>query len=117
MAALRREEASCTSLLPAVWPLRMRVSRSATGSVMLMLRPSPAALGEPRNLAAACDLADLHPREPELAVHAARTSGDGAALALPRGARITRLRLQRRLRSGTLSGRALGAADQLLELR
>src|SRR5215469_9701135 len=118
IAALRREEPSCTSFLPAVWPLRMRVSRSAMGSVMLMARaPSPARLGETWDLAAACDLADLHPRQPEFAVHAARAPGNGATLALPRRTRIARLRLQRRLRSGTLLGRALGASDQLLELR
>src|SRR4029077_10322208 len=34
-------------------------------------RPLPARLGETRDLTAACDLADLHPREPELAVYAA----------------------------------------------
>src|SRR6516162_6675669 len=118
MAALRREEPSCTSLLPAVWPLRMRVSRSAMGSVMLMpSAPSPARLGEAGDFAAACDLADLHAREAELAVYPARAPGDGAAVALPRGARIARQRLQRRLRGGPLLGRALRASDQLLELR
>src|SRR5215472_9062717 len=117
MAALRREEPSCTSVLPAVWPLRMRVSRSAMGSVMLMRRPSPARLGETRDLAAARDLADLHARQSELAVYPARAPGDGAALALPRGARIARLRLQLRLCGGAHLGRALRAADQLLELR
>src|SRR5215469_356943 len=117
MAVFRLEEASCTSLLPAVWPLRIRVNRSATGSVMLMRRPSPARLGEARDLAAARDLADLHPRKAELAVHAARAPGDGAALALPRRTGIARQRLQRRLSGGPLLGRALGASDQLLELR
>src|SRR6476661_10348197 len=47
MAAFRREEASCTSFLPAVWPLRMRVSRSAMGSVMLMASPHQLALDRP----------------------------------------------------------------------
>src|SRR5579864_5155210 len=117
MAVFRREEASCTSLLPAVWPLRMRVRRSAIGSVMLMRRPSPARLGQARDLAAACDLADLHARQPELAVHPARAPGDGAAVAVPRGTGIARLRLQRGLRGHTLLGRALGTADQLPELR
>src|SRR5215472_7801633 len=117
MAVFNREESSCTSALPAVWPLRMRVRRSATGSVMLMLRPSPARLREARNLTARGHLADLHPREAELAVHAARAARDGAALALPRGARIAGLRLQGRLRSRALLGRAPRAADQLLELR
>src|SRR6266480_6157179 len=116
MAVFRREDASCTSLLPAVWPLRMRVNRSAMGSVMLMRRPSPARLGETGNLTTTGDLADLHPREAELAVHAARAAGDGATVALARRTRITRLRLQLRLRRHALLGRALGAADQLLEL-
>src|SRR5579864_8101553 len=118
MAAFSREESSCTSLLPAVWPLRMRVRRSAMGSVMLMPgAPSPARLGETGDLAAACDLADLHARQPELAVHPARAPGDGAAVAVPRGTGIARLRLQRGLRGHTLLGRALGTADQLPELR
>src|ERR1700733_13196101 len=116
MAVFRREEASCTSLLPAVWPLRMRVSRSAIGSVMLMRRPSPARLGEARDLTAARDLADLHPRQPELAVHPTRAPGDGATVAVPRRTGVARLRLQLRLRRHTLLGRALGASDQLLEL-
>src|SRR5579864_61445 len=118
MAAFSREESSCTSLLPAVWPLRMRVRRSAMGSVMLMPgAPSPARLGETGDLAAACDFADLHPRQPELAVHPARAPGDGAPVALSRGTRVAGQRLQRRLRRGPLLGRAPRAADQLLELR
>src|SRR6516162_3380346 len=117
MAVFRFEEARCTSLLPAVWPLRIRVSRSAIGSVMLMRRPSPARLGKARDLAAAGDLADLDARQSELAIHTARAPGDRAALALPRRTGIARLRLQRRLCGRTLFGRSLGASDQLLELR
>src|SRR5467141_3267868 len=104
MAVFSREDASCTSLLPAVWPLRMRVNRSAMGSVMLMRRPSPARLGETGNLTTTGDLADLHPREAELAVHAARASGNGAAVALPRRTGIARLRLQLHLRRQALFG-------------
>src|ERR1700730_3436305 len=115
MAVFRREDASCTSLLPAVWPLRMRVNRSAMGSVMLMRRPSPARLGETGNLTAAGDLAELHPREAELAVHAARAPGNGAPVALPRGTRIPRLRLQLRLRSDALFGRTLVPAEREVE--
>src|SRR5215467_10403650 len=118
MAVFNREESSCTSALPAVWPLRMRVRRSATGSVMLMaFVPSPACLRQARDLPAGGHLADFHPREAELAVHAARAARDGAALALARGARIAGLRLQCRLGSRALLGRAPRAADQLLELR
>src|SRR5580658_237173 len=117
MAVFRREDASCTSALPAVWPLRMRVRRSAIGSVMLMRYASPARLDEPRNLTAVGDFADLHPRQTKLAVHAARAPGDGATVALPARTRVARHRLQLRLRSQTLFGRTLGASDQLLELR
>src|SRR2546429_4180832 len=116
MAVFRREDASCTSLLPAVWPLRMRVNRSAMGSVMLMRRPSPARLGETGNLTTTGDLADLHPREAELAVHAARAAGDGATVALPRGAGIARLRLQLPRCGTPLLGRPLGRAAHPLDL-
>src|ERR1700686_4213108 len=102
MAVFRREDASCTSLLPAVWPLRMRVNRSAMGSVMLMRRPSPARLGETGIAPAAGDLGDLHPREAELAVPAARAAGIAATVALPRRTRIPRLRLQLLVRSHAL---------------
>src|SRR5437764_15294727 len=105
MAVFRREDASCTSLLPAVWPLRMRVNRSAMGSVMLMRRPSPARLGETGNLTTTGDLAHLHPRQAELALHAARAAGDGATVALPRGTGIPRLRRQLRLSRPPLLGR------------
>src|ERR1700733_7810410 len=94
MAVFRREESMCTSVLPAVWPLRMRVSRSAIGSVMLMQPPSPARLGQAGNLAAVRDFADLHPRQTELAVHTTRTPGDRTAIAVARSRGIARLRLQ-----------------------
>src|SRR5579862_6321075 len=95
----------------------MRVSRSAMGSVMLMRQSSPARLREAGDLPTARDLADLHPRQPEFAVHAARAPGDGAAVALPRGAGVARLSLQLSLCRRALLGRRLGAADQLLQLR
>src|SRR5438105_14661120 len=91
----------------------MRVNRSAMGSVMLMRHPSPARLAETGNLTTTGDLADLHPREAELAVHAARAAGDGATVALPRATGIARLRLQLRLCGHELLGRTLGAADRL----
>src|ERR1700733_618451 len=117
MAVFRREEASCTSLLPAVWPLRMRVKRSAIGSVMLMRRPSPAGLGKAGYLAAVGALADLLPREAELAVHAPGAPGNGAAIAVPRRTGVARLRLQLRLGGLARFGRSPGASDELLELR
>src|SRR5580704_4432496 len=94
----------------------MRVRRSAMGSVMLIGAPSPARLGQTRDLPAIRDFADLHPRQTELAVHAARAAGDRAAIAMARGTRIARHRLQLRLRRLPILVRRLGAADELLEL-
>src|SRR6185312_3578172 len=116
MATFTFEEASCTSLLPAVWPLRMRVSRSAIGSVMLIRRPSPARLRQARNLAAVGDLPDLHARQAELAVHAPRAAGNGAALALARRARVPGHGLQLHLRCCAVVGGSPRAADQLFQL-
>src|SRR5487761_290979 len=116
MAVFSREEERRTSALPAVWPLRMRVRRSAIGSVMLIGRPSPARLRETRNLAAVGDFADLDPREAELAVHTARSARDRAAVASARSTRVPRLRLQLHLRGRTFLGWGFGVADQLLEL-
>src|SRR5688572_1620905 len=95
----------------------MRVRRSAMGSVMLIRAPSPARLAEARNLAAVRDLADLHARETELAVHAPRAAGDRAAVALARGARIARQRLELCLRGRAVLRRGPRAADQLLQFR
>src|SRR6185295_9375549 len=110
------EEDMVTSCLRACCALRMRVRRSAIGSVMLMRRSSPARLGQARNLAAIGDLADLHARQAELAIHAARAAGDRAAIALAARARIPRHRLQFRLRGGTRLGRGARTADLLFEL-
>src|SRR5262245_63418839 len=96
------------SALRAVCPLRMRVRRSAMGSVMLMPRSSPARLGHARDLAAVHDLADLHARQPELAVHATGTTRDRATLAPARSTRVARLLLQLRLRGVFLLRGAAG---------
>src|SRR6185312_14516659 len=104
MASFTLEEASCTSLLPAVWPLRMRVNRSAIGSVMLIRLSSPARLRETRNLTAVRDFANLHAGNAELAVHATRATGDCATIAHPRSAGVARLSLQLRLRLLALFG-------------
>src|SRR5688572_23139291 len=117
MAVFTLEDDIDTSVLRAVCALRMRVSRSAMGSVMLMPRSSPARLRDARDLAAVHDLADLHARETELAVHATGAARDRAAHAAAGGARIARLRLQLRLRGRALFRRAARAADDLLQLR
>src|SRR5689334_399337 len=117
MAVFTFDEDMLTSLLRAVCALRMRVRRSAIGSVMLIRRASPARLGYARNLAAVHDLADLHAREAELAVHATGTTRDRTTLAPTRGARIARLLLQLRLRGEFMFLGAAQAADDFLQLR
>src|SRR5271163_4611241 len=97
MASFSFEAPIPTVGLPADCALRMRVRRSAIGSVMLIVRASPARLRQARNLAATGGLAQLGARQPELAVHPARTAGNGAAVALPRCPSVTRLLLQLRL--------------------
>src|SRR5690606_40388794 len=87
--------------LPAPCPLRMRVSRSATGSVMLIsARLLPARLHETGDLAAIGNLADLGARQAELAVHTARTTRHLTAVAPARGTRVPWLLLQFHLRLG-----------------
>src|SRR5689334_22683597 len=117
MAVFTFDEDMLTSVLRAVCALRMRVRRSAMGSVMLIRRASPARLGHARDLAAVHDLADLDARETELAVHATGTARDRAAIAVTRRARIARLLLQLRLRGEFLFGGAARAADDFLQLR
>src|SRR5258708_10628395 len=116
MASFSFEAPTPTVGLPADCALRIRVRRSAIGSVMLIVRASPTRLRKARNLAAIGGLAQLGARQPELAVHAARTSGDRAAVTLPRRARVARLLLQFRLRGFARLGPGLRVADQLLEL-
>src|SRR6187397_2894698 len=74
--------------------LRMRVSMSAMGSLMLMASSLPAGLDHSGDLATHGDLADLVAREPELAERAARAAGHGAAVAKPHGRGVARQRLQ-----------------------
>src|ERR1700746_902045 len=88
MGLFHFDDANCTSGLPAVWALRMRVNRSATGSVMLIARPSPARLRETWDFAPEGDFADLYARQTKLAIHTARTARDCAAFTLARRARV-----------------------------
>src|SRR5215207_2634137 len=73
--------------------LRMRVSMSAMGSLMLICGLLPARLDHAGDLAAHRDLADLVAREAELAEGAARAAGHGAAVAKAHGGRVARHRL------------------------
>src|SRR3954467_9871654 len=84
MAALRRDAGIETSEWPTICALRMRVSMSAIGSCMLMLLslPSslPTCLDDSRHLALEGKVAQLVAREAKLAIHAARTAGQRAAV-------------------------------------
>jgi hypothetical protein len=64
---------------------------------MLIVRASPTRLRQAWNFAAVGGLTQLGACQAELAVHAARTPGDRAAVALPRRRCIARLALQFRL--------------------
>src|SRR5688572_19319619 len=82
------------SVWPTNWALRMRISMSAIGSVMLMRRSSPAGLDHAGHLALEGELAQLVAAEAELAVHAARPPGHGAAVAQAHGGSVARQLLQ-----------------------
>src|ERR1051325_930318 len=97
--------------------LRMRVSMSAMGSLMLISCLLPARLDHSGDLAAHRDLADLVAREAELAERAARAARHGAAVAQPHGRGVARQRLQLRARlvAGLVGGlRVLDDRQQLL---
>src|SRR6478609_6618353 len=108
MLPLSRECGMATSSWNAVFALRMRVSMSAIGSVMVMTvllsrrgslaglwRRSwlPGGLGDARQLAGVRHLAQADPAQAELAVHRVRTPAALAAGVAAHG----ELRLRRRL--------------------
>src|SRR5580692_1978178 len=94
MATLRREDGIATEVFSAVCALRMRVSISAIGSVMLIGSLLPACLGQAGNFAAHRNVAQLVAAQAEFAVRAARTPGQLASVAQPRRAGIARQLLQ-----------------------
>src|SRR5688500_17879628 len=112
-----------TSGLPEDWPLRMRVRRSAMGSVMLIwlvlqwFQLLPAGLAEARNIAAHGCFAQLGTAQTELSIVTARAARDCAALALPALARVARQRLQRGDCGLALRRRARRLANRFLQLR
>src|SRR5882762_5756210 len=86
MEILSLEEGTPTAVFPTIWALRIRVSMSAMGSVMLMREALlPARLDEARNLAAQRDFAQLVAPQPELAKHPARPAGQPATVAQAHG--------------------------------
>src|SRR5262245_47650721 len=69
----------CTSWCIATLALRMRVSMSAIGSVIVIVGlPSPARLGHARHLAGVHELAQADPAEAELSVERARPTAPAA---------------------------------------
>src|SRR4051812_26987929 len=94
MAALSRDAGITTSVCPTIWALRIRVSMSETGSVMLIVAPLPARLDDAGHLALEREIAQLVAPESELAVHPARPAGERAAIAQAHRRRIARHFLQ-----------------------
>src|SRR5690349_20512167 len=74
-----------TSSCIATLPLRMRVSMSAMGSVIVIAAstPSPRCLRDAGNFAGVRHLAQADPAQAELAVHGARTTTTTAARVAP----------------------------------
>src|SRR5215472_16192941 len=108
IATLTPDDGMWTVAFSASCALRMRVSMSAIGSVMLICDSLPARLDDARDLAAHRDLAQLVAAEPELSEHAPWTPGQRAAIAQPGRARVARQRLQLAARRGAiLFGKAL----------
>src|SRR6188472_2898484 len=71
ISVFSRDAGISTSSWAAVIPLRIRVRKSAIGSVIDM-RASPTRLRHAGDEALVCQLTQAHAAEPELAVHRAR---------------------------------------------
>src|SRR3954462_4908316 len=99
-----------TVAFDTICALRMRVSRSAMGSLMLMklLLALPAGLDHAGDVACEGELADLVAGQPELAERAARAARDAAAVALAGGVRVTGQLLESQARGGALLVALLG---------
>src|SRR5260221_3017157 len=107
------EQGMLTSTCPTIWALRMRVSMSAIGSVMLIADSLPARLDHAGDLAAQRQFAQLVAPEAELAVHAARPPGEGAAVAQPHRRGVARQLLQLGARRVAVLVAGLGVLDYL----
>src|SRR5689334_20071155 len=87
-----REAGTVTLSRRADWPLRMRVSKSPTGSVIAMVYglPLPARLHDAGQPAQRRQLTQRQPRQLELAVHAPGPARELAPIADARRRRIAR---------------------------
>src|SRR6185503_9861133 len=117
MAIFTLDEGIATVARSISCALRMRVSMSAMGSVMLMRHLSPARLDDAGDLPAHRVLAQLVAAQAEFAVVAARTTGQRAAVAQPRLVGVPRQLLQLHARRvAVLVGRARVGDDRLQRL-
>src|SRR5882724_11486063 len=87
-----REAGAVTLSRRAAWPLRIRVSKSPTGSVIAMVYglPLPARLHDAGQSTRRRELTQRKARELELAIHRARPARDRASVANARRRRIAR---------------------------
>src|SRR5882762_10716313 len=101
------EAGAATTAWRARCPLRIRVSMSPRGSVIMARLPSPARFEHAGDQAGGGQLADRDARQLELPVIAARPPGQGAPIANPRVGAVARQLRQLQLRLEALLGRRL----------
>src|SRR5271154_3465602 len=102
------EAGAATTAWRARCPLRIRVSMSPRGSLIVMrILPLPARLDQARDLSGRGQFANRDPRQPELAVIAARPPGQLATVADARRRAVPRQARELQLRFKTLFGRRL----------
>src|SRR5258706_3437296 len=99
------------STCPTIWALRMRVSMSAIGSLMLIARSLPARLDDARHLAVQSEIAQLDAPEAEFLVHPAWPPGQRATVAQPDRRGIARQPLQLGARGVAVLVRSLHVVD------
>src|SRR3989338_9017319 len=95
MARFTRDDGMRTLSFSAWRLLRMRVSMSAIGSVIIVKYLLPARLEHAGHFALHHEFAQLAAPQPEFFVHTARAPGQGAARTLARARRIPRHFLKR----------------------
>src|SRR5713226_6393415 len=102
-----------TAVFPTIWALRMRVSISAMGSVMLISGSLllPARLDQSRDLSAHRDFAQLVAPQSELAKDPARPAGQPATIAQAHGRCVPRQLLELLARLLAVLVGALGVVD------
>src|SRR5687768_2160428 len=83
MATLRRLPGTTQFCAPLIRALRMRVSMSAIGSVIMVSISLPRGLAHAGDLTLQCELTETAPADPELAVVRSRTTTQLAAVVTP----------------------------------